>query len=627
MNSGIKRVMAAASSSYKESHAYKGGRSSEESRPPRWNLASIYKDFDSPEYAADIELAGEGAQRLLAFLEPAFPESGQALAASVKKAVFLLEEASEITENLFSYAYAVYTTDTRAARPLAEINKLETLSLPLAKAVVLFRERLAERAEAIEGLIAKDGEVEGLAFFLRENVSGAAHQMPSDLEDLANDLGRSGGEAWSRLQEALSSTADAVWDEASGERKNVVALRALAYDADRAVRERAYRLELSAWKSVEIPMAAALNGVKGWYLSLNKRRAWDGALDQSLFQSRISKAALEALIGAIEESLPLFRRYLKAKARLLGVDACAFYDLFAPVGSAGGTFTYDQAAAFIVERFSAFDPSMGDFARYAFSSGWIDAETRDGKVGGAYCTGFPLKGESRILCNFEGSFSSLSTIAHELGHAWHHELLKDQREALRRYPMTLAETASIFAETVVFEGTLGLASDESRLSLIEDSLKDSCQVIVDILSRFYFERAVFSRRQEAELPAEEFCGLMLEAQRATYGDALASEALHPYMWAVKSHYYRTGLAFYNFPYAFGLLFGLGLYDRARLEGPSFAASYRELLGLTGRADAVSVAKTAGFDIETAAFWKRGFSVIASRVDEFEALTEKTVGIR
>lgn len=592
------------------------------SPPPRWNLASIYASFDAPEFARDRELLAERSRVLLDLLRVPFPIDRDELRRSIKRALALLEEAGDLAENLEAYAYAVYTTDTRNARALEAVNAVEELSLPVSKAAVLFRERLAERRDALSGVIGTD-ELAPYAFFLDEQLALSEKQMSADLEDLAADLARSGADAWSRLQEALSSTATGPWTD--GEPKNVVALRNLAYDPDRGVRERAYRAELAAWKSVELPMAAALNGVKGAYLTVHKRRGWESALDTAAFQARLSRSTLDALIAAMEESLPVFRRYLAAKARLLGVPSCGFFDLFAPVGAATRRWSFAEAGSFIVDRFSSFDPSLGAFARHALASSWVDAEPRDGKVGGAYCTDFPLVGDSRILCNFEGSFSSLTTLAHELGHAWHHEVLKDLPRSLAGYPMTLAETASIFSETLVFESALSAARAEhpnEALGLMEVNLQDSCQVIVDILSRFYFERAVFDRRSASELPAEELCALMIDAQKRTYGAGLDGDLLHPYMWAVKGHYYRSGLAFYNFPYAFGLLFGLGLFARYEAEGPAFAAAYRALLRSTGRASAEDVARTAGFDISGPEFWRSGIAVIADRAEEFELLARE-----
>ncbi|GHV55695.1 oligoendopeptidase F [Spirochaetia bacterium] len=619
---------------------------------PRWQLGTIYPSFDSAEYKGDLALLGERLAAFLALLGTPLPADAAGLAPALKTLIAAWDEAGNISENLSAYAEAVYTTDTRNSRALAEINAIDAAALPLGKAAVLFRSRLAERRGLVLKLAADNADLKPYQFFLQESLEKAAFQMTSEEEDLANDLLRSGGDAWSRLQEAVSSTATAILEGENGkpgERKTVIALRDLARSPDRGLRQRAYTAELSAWKGVEIPMAASLNGVKGTAITLDTRRGWGKtsagkgsvagsgsgkglltpeamALRKSAFQSRMGVKTLETLIAALESALPLYRRYLKIKARLLGIPACAFYDLFAPVNAKGGaakgshkTWTWADASAFIPERFDGFDPGMGTFARHAFSLGWIDAEGREGKVGGAYCTDFPLTGESRILCNFDGSFDSVSTVAHELGHAWHHEIIKDLPRALSGYPMTLAETASIFAETIVYEGALKQTPENERLPLIEENLKDSCQVIVDILSRFYFERALFKRRAEAELSPDELCDLMLDAQRQTYGDGLDGGQLHPYMWAVKSHYYRVGLAFYNYPYAFGQLFALGLYSRAQKEGSGFAASYREILRATGQASAEDVARKAGFNIEGEEFWQDGLAVIAGRVDELEKL--------
>ncbi|MDR0524655.1 MAG: M3 family oligoendopeptidase [Spirochaetaceae bacterium] len=587
----------------------------EKTSAPRWNLNGIYPSFDAPEYKRDLGFLSERIRELLVLLERPLPETAPELLAVIRA----FEEASELAENLGAYASAVYTTDTRSARALQEINVLEAAALPLGKARVIFQQGLLARQEVFLGF--PDSALGEYRFFIAESIKKAAYQMSPELEDLAKDLSRSGGDAWSRLQEAVSSTLSVLWDAESGERKTVSALRDLAHSPDRQIRERAYRAELDAWKSLEIPLAASLNGVKGTAITLDLRRGWQtpageyAMFQKSSFQSRISEKTLYALIGALEKSLPMFRRYLKIKARLLGVPVCAFYDLFAPVGTSGKVWTWEETGDFIAARFDEFDPGMGAFARQAFAFSWLDGEPRDGKVGGAYCTSFPLSGESRILCNFEGSFDSVTTVAHELGHAWHQELLKDAPYSLAEYPMTLAETASIFGETLVFEGALRAAPREERLGLIEGNVKDCCQVIVDILSRFYFEKALFERRGTGELSPAELCDLMLDAQGRTYGDGL--DQFHPYMWAVKSHYYQASLGFYNYPYAFGLLFSLGLYAKAGEAG--FAGVYRDLLRLTGKASAEACAHRAGLNIEDPSFWDQGLGIMAQRVEELESL--------
>ncbi|MDR1956340.1 MAG: M3 family oligoendopeptidase [Treponema sp.] len=592
---------------------------------PRWKLTTIYPSFDAPEYIGDRERLKIRIRTLLERLEkPLSPD-----VPGILGLIQAYEDAAVLAENLTAYTEAVYTTDTRDERALREINALEAAALPLGKGTALFRQRLAEHHKQVSHLAESASALEPYRFFITESLEKAAFQLSPDMEDLAADLARSGGNAWTRLHEAISSTTTALWDAATGERKTLTRLRDLAHSPDRQIRERAYTAELEGWKSVAIPLAAALNGVKGTALTLETRRGWKSALEKSRFQSRISAKTLAVLLAALESSLPLFRRYLHAKARLLGIPVCAFYDLFAPVSgpdaASGQTWTWEAGTAFIAQQFDAFDPGMGTFARHAVAFSWIDAEPREGKVGGAYCTDFPLSGESRILCNFDGSFDGVTTVAHELGHAWHHELLKDLPWSHSQYPMTLAETASIFAETLVFEGALHHASFPERLTLIEGNLKESGQVLMDILSRFYFETALFEHRASGELSPAALCDLMQDAQQKTYGTGLDPALLHPYMWAVKSHYYNPTLGFYNYPYAFGLLFSLSFYAKARREGPGFGAAYRDLLRLTGSASAETVAQAAGFSLEDEAFWQQGLGIITGRVEEFETLVKRITG--
>jgi oligoendopeptidase F len=261
--------------------------------------------------------------------------------------------------------------------------------------------------------------------------------------------------------------------------------------------------------------------------ALNRKRTWEDDLAPALFCNRITPKVLSAMQEAVGASFPLWHRYFAAKARLLGKAKLDWWDLFAPVGESTKKWTWDEGAGFIVEQLQTFSPADASVAEEAFRENWIDAEPRKGKRGGAYCMGVG-QGKSRILANFEESFDSVSTLAHELGHAYHNH-------CLRSYPMTLAETASIMNETIVAQAALKTLPEREQLPILEADLQGAAQVVVDIHSRFLFEKAVFERRAARELSPDEFCALMLDAQKATYGDALAS--YHPYMWAVKPHYY------------------------------------------------------------------------------------------
>ena len=495
-------------------------------------------------------------------------------------------------------------------------------------------------------------------FSINEMLEDDIHTLSPELEGIIAKLQQTGGRAWDRLHEQLISN---LKDPETGKLFNE--LRNDAYSPDARLRKESWQKEIALLKQNEIAFAASLNNLKGETLSLLEERSWNCAIDRALSSSRMKKETLDALIAAIEESLPQWRKYLKAKAEYLknhnatastncGKEkGLAFYDLFAPLdgntasdgntNTAGQTetgcntatpsatnnraaseesllsknWTFEEARDYIIKEFTSFSPVMGDFAKNAFDKNWIDARVHPGKVGGAYCQDFYVQKESRVLSNFTGAFSDIITLAHELGHAFHFFCIKDKDYRNANYPMTLAETASTFAETIVKQDILKTASKEDRIKILELDLQDTCQVLVDILCRFYFERSVFEERQNGELTSEDFCRLMAHAQERSYGDGLSAER-HEYMWAVKSHYYSVDLDFYNFPYAFGQLFAAGLYSRYKKEGKAFVDIYCNLLSDTGSMSCEDLCFKAGFDITKKDFWKSGIDFYINEIEQF-----------
>ncbi|QBY10353.1 oligoendopeptidase F [Deinococcus metallilatus] len=469
----------------------------------------------------------------------------------------------------------------------------------------------------MEALLAASGVARDHEHLIRRSVQRAKHQMTPEEEDLAARLRPSGAGGWAKLHGNVSSQ---LTGEYRGQKLPVTALRALATDPDESVRREAFEAELKVWQDAEVALAAALNGVKGEEGTLAARRGFPDAVAPSLLTHGIDRETLEAMQGAVERSLPDFRRYFAAKARALGKEKLDWWDLFAPLGRSETEWTYEAGTRFVEEQFRSYSDKLGDFAARAFRESWIDAGPRNGKRGGAFCMGW--KGDqSRVLMNHNPSLDSVSTLAHELGHGYHN-LLKAPRTPLQREtPMTLAETASIFCETIIQNAALEQATGEERLYVLETQLLGHAQVVVDIHSRFLFERAVFEKREGRDLTPQEFCDLMTWAQRETYGDALATT--HPYMWAVKPHYYS--LSFYNYPYTFGLLFGLGLYaqyQQAKAEGreADFQARYDDLLSATGLADARTLAARFGIDLHAPDFWEGSLDVIRGQIAAYVEAT-------
>lgn len=504
------------------------------------------------------------------------------------------------------YAYLLMRVDADSAdmEAQARLSELEIFLLEYRK--------LQPRLTAWLAILEPDKVQAGdYAILIEEARVEAGHQMSEAEEVLATELSLSGSRAWVKLHGNLTSQITAL---VKGEELPITAIRNLATNPDEAVRKAAYEAELQAWKANQIAIAAALNGYKGEVSTLNHKRGWEDDLAPTLFNNRITRETLEAMQAAVVASFPHWRRYFGAKARALGKARLDWWDLFAPVGQSQIKWSWEEGRDFIIRHLEGFSQADANLARRAYQEHWIDAPPRKGKTGGAYC--MPIgQGLSRILTNYEDSFDAVSTMAHELGHAYHNHCLRQVPYLIRQEPMTLAETASIMNETVVGEAALKVLPKSDQLAVLEGGLQNASQVLVDIHSRFLFESAVFAKRKERELSPEEFCELMLEAQQQTYGQALAS--YHPYMWAVKGHYY--GSNFYNFPYTFGLLFGLALYRKYQEEGPDFVSRYDQLLASVGMFQAEELASRFGFDLRSRAFWEGGIAVLVERIDRFEDL--------
>jgi pepF/M3 family oligoendopeptidase len=383
------------------------------------------------------------------------------------------------------------------------------------------------------------------------------------------------------------------------------------------VRRAAYDAELQAWPQVSTACAAAMNAIKGDANIVNRRRQWASPLDASLYANSVSRPTFDAMHAAVVDSLPLFRRWMRTKARLHGHDgALPWWDMFAPLPTAPAGVTWDDGIDLVRNAFAGYSPSLASLVDRALHEQWIDAAPRDGKVGGAFCMPF-VDDRSLVLLNWSGSVDSAQTTAHELGHAYHNTQLAQRTPLQRRLPMALAETASIFCETLVVEAGLAHLTGADRLALLDVDLIGSCQVVVDIHSRFLFETEVFARRQRRTLGVRELDEMMLSAQADAYGDGLDQSTAHPHMWVLKPHYY--GSHFYNWPYTYGLLFGLGLFARFRDDPDRFRQGYDDLLSRAGMDTAEELGAAFGLDVTEQAFWQDSIAVIADRIAQYEAL--------
>lgn len=580
-----------------------------------WDLTVFYKDFDDPEFKDDLAcLPKEIDAFTAAIAAPAEDE--------VEKLVSLVhqEEAlSNLFERLSLMIELTLSVDANNKAANAAMAPLMRAVMGSSLASNAFSRYLAS-LENLDAIIDADDELKARAFALREAAEDAKHQLPEALEKPVLKMQLSGGEAFSQLRDKLDATLLVDYD---GKQIPLSAVRALAYDGDADTRRRAYEAELASYKKIELPMSFCLNNLKAEGETMAALKGYKGVLDMALAHSRMDEKTLEAMWTAIREALPELREYFKAKGRLLGHEnGLPFYDLFAPVGQSTRTYTVEEARALLLDLFGKFCPEMGEMMRTAFDEGWIDMYPREGKSGGAFCSGYYAKNISRVMTNFAGSASDVSTLAHELGHAFNNRMLHHKPIMMTETPMPLAETASTFNETLLISQLLKTATPEEELTLLDSCLTEQTQTMVDIYSRFLFEQKVVAAQADHALDVDELKETMLWAQEQSYGDGLDPEYRHPYMWACKSHYYSTGVHFYNFPYAFGGLFARGLYARYEKEGEAFVPVYCDLLSRFGSDTIANVTASVGIDVTTPDFWREAVESVLVQVRRFVELADQ-----
>ena len=579
----------------------------------RWNLDILYTGLDDPSYEKDVAALTAASNRLSELVasisSPLTAETAEQLLLAGENYTVLISRLA-IYLNL---RISVDTEDGAAKAQFARIMRIDSQATSATAAA----QKLLGSIEDPDALAASSDVVRDYLVLVRRAREDLSHLLSNEEEALAAAMDTTGGSAWGDLQTYLTSTVTTDFD---GKPTTLTELRNLAYSPDPAIRKAAYEAELACYPKIQDSVAFALNNIKNQVIMLAEKRGFSSPLDQALHASRMSRRTLDALISAVEEYLPHFRRYLKKKAEKLGyADGLPWYELFAPLGDSHKTFTTEEARDYLLACFGTLSPDIADVMKDAFENAWIDFFPRSGKSGGAFDCGLPEFKQSRVMTNFDGSFGAVDTLAHELGHAFHDRQVQDNRPMNTDYPMPVAETASTFNEVHLGNYALSKASPEEKLSLLESDLRESSQCIMDIYSRYLFETAVFDRCQDQFLMAEDLNELMLDCQRKAYGDGLDSRYMNSGMWVCKSHYYSSGLSFYNFPYAFGNLFAVGLYALYLEQPDTFMERYKAMLKETPIHTIEENGAVMGIDLTDSSFWKKSLELLKNKIDAFCAL--------
>ena len=591
---------------------------------PRWSVADVHQSFDARSFTDAMESAGAGVTRLEALFEehniravtprPVQPADGEA-ADSVINTFNNVVEAQEI---LGAYIYATVSTDSRNERAQGLLSEMETLDARVSPLLA----RLADWVAALgtEQLATVSTEARDHLGPLERLQARAEHQMSEVEEGLYSELGTTGSSAWGRLQGDLTSQLSTEVHLPTGTKTMpMAAVRGLSTDSDLNVRKAAYEAEMRAWPTIAVACAAAMNSIKGEANVVNRRRKWKQPLDASLYSNNVSLETFNAMQSAVHASLPDFRRWMRVKAKLVGdTNGLSWWNLAAPLSISPGPISWDQGISLVKGAFASYSDRLSHLVDRSINEQWLDAEPREGKVGGAFCMSF-VDDRSLVLLNWSGSVDSAQVTAHELGHAYHNTQLAHRTALQKRLPMALAETASIFCETLVVEEGLSRLQGDDRLALLDVDLIGANQVVVDIHSRFLFETEVFARRQKRTLGVSELNEIMLSAQRDAYGDGLDQSTAHPHMWVLKPHYY--GSHFYNWPYTYGLLFGLGLYAQYQLDPEKFRDGYDDVLSRAGMDTAEQLGQAFGIDVTSESFWTASLDVLRARMRNYEQLAQ------
>lgn len=578
-----------------------------------WSLKELYPSFQSEEFKKDYEDAKNYIEEMKAWAENNFNNRSKPVE-KIENFIHMQNDFSRYY-NLLEYARLIISVDTVNGEAAKWLDLLEEMFSELTSPVVLFQNFLREMPN-LDVLMNSSRLLQEHSFVLKEMQGKAEYLLSREEEVLLAKLQTTGSQAWEKMKEQLTGTLMVEMGEGE-EKYPLTVIRNNAYEEDGELRKKSYEAELEAYKKIDKAAAFALNSIKGEVLSTCRLKGYQSPLEMTLLNARLDRDILEALLSAIRDSLPMFRRYFRKKAQMLGHEGgLPFYDLFAPLGRSDKKYSYDEASDFVIRHFTSFNPRLGQLAQRAIEGSWVDVSPREGKRGGAFCSNIHPIGQSRIMLNFTGSFNDVLTLAHELGHGYHGDCLVRETYLNSNYSMPIAETASTLCETIVAQGALKSAEPEEALNILENDISGAAQVIVDIYSRFLFEDRLFQNRKEGVLSVCELKELMLEAQKEAYGDGLDFNYLHPYMWICKPHYYDASYNYYNFPYAYGLLFAKGLYGIYEMEGQAFTDRLDRMLAATGKNNLRDAAKLCGIDVGEPSFWKESLKVIERDIDKF-----------
>lgn len=541
---------------------------------------------------------------------------------SLAEAIALSQEIAELSAEMGSFVTCLLAEDTTNSYALKFQGKLQTLEALFENLSTLLDETLRTLDEKTFNALLKHPLCEKLSFPLQERKTLAKEKLNHELESLITNLSIDGYHGYSQLFYVLHGKLKFPLKDKNG---NIESLSIGQIDnkiasTDRETRKSAFHTYKHVFKDHEAHFAEVLNHLAGFRLQVYEKRGWKELLKEPLAANRMQESTLNAMWEAVNNGIAPFTKFLHKKASLLGLKTLTWYDIETPITNSHKTISYTEASELIVQQFRKYSPRMANFSKKALEDRWVEAEDRAHKSAGGFCIGFPIKKESRIFMTFSGTQSNVATLAHELGHAYHNEIIFAHPYFAQNIKMNVAETASTMAEMIVCDAALEQATTkEEKITLLDDKLSRSIAFFMNIQARFIFEKAFYEERKQGYVLPEKLCSLMEEAQKKAFNNTL--EEWHPHFWASKIHFYFTDVPFYNFPYTFGYLFSLGIYTLLKEDIASFEKRYDAILYDTPLMTSEDLAKKHfDMDLTKKTFWEMAMKEATKSAEMFFEMT-------
>jgi oligoendopeptidase F len=585
-----------------------------------WDLDVVFPGGSESKEFQDYLLKLESNMRALSNLVKSFDPNSQTPETALEEIVMNLETTMKKLRESFAFISCLSAQNVKDVGASLLTGRRSALGAEMGSIQTILNQKLARIPDGKWSTLLEHNTLREVSFILNERREAAKELLPAEQEVLLNDLAVDGYHAWGQMYETIVGNMTVELEEngeihsySIGQASNKLS------SPDPEFRKYVFEQISKAWqKNIDL-FGQTLNHLAGFRLQKYKHRGWDNVLKEPLAVNRMKQETLEAMWNAISKNKHHFVKYLTKKAKLLGKEKLSIYDISAPLSKTVKTVSFTEGANFIMKHFGEFSPKMADFAKMTFDNRWIEAEDRPGKRPGGFCTSFPDSEQTRVFMTYSGTSSNISTLAHELGHAYHQYVMNDIHGLNQGYAMNVAETASTFAEMIVADASVQNAtSKQEKLELLEEKVQRSIAFFMNIHARFVFETRFYEERKKGIVSVNRLNELMVEAQKETYCEAL--EEYDSTFWASKLHFHITGTPFYNFPYTFGYLFSLGIYAHAQKSSESFEENYIALLRDTGRMKVEDLAwKHLRVDLTKPDFWEDAIALCVKDVEEFISL--------